>query len=90
MSRPLTRTHRIVRDDMIAMKQLFGTTRNAYERLGLEHTAVKPEVFTRIMGWLPAAPDHVAIVENRWMAWKTTHLNSDTLLQPEHTFTLTS
>jgi hypothetical protein len=73
MARPQVRTRQLLRDDMVQIKELFGTAKNAYALLSLEGR-VAYNIFYRALGWLPVKPAEVDIIAAHWEAWRARFL----------------
>lgn len=87
MSRPTVRTRQLLLDDTMAMKALFGTARNAYERLGFTDAVLPFKTFQKALGWEPMSEVVVDTIADRWRLWRQTFINSE---QFHTTFTLPS
>ena len=81
MGRPQVRTRKLILDDKHFIMGLFGTVRNAYDRLGLEHSTVTLPQFKLAMSWRDVEPRVGITVEAHLFAWKQMFLR--------HTFAAT-
>lgn len=76
MGRPKTYTDRLTKTACDDMLRLFGTARNAYERLRLDETPVAPSRFFSAIRWGPCTPEEREIIDNRWLEWRSGYLRS--------------
>lgn len=70
MARPAVRTDQLLLDDKVAIRSLFGTIKNAYDKLGFTNDELAYGVFYRAMNWLPIRPAVVKLITDRWDAWQ--------------------
>lgn len=68
MPRIPERTHRVNRDHLARMSELFGTSRNAYELLGLERD-ISHSVFVRAWKWYTVRKEEADAIHAAWARW---------------------
>lgn len=78
MPRPVSRTRSLLRDEIIAITTLFGTARNAYQRLALDDGGVVSfAAFQLILGWRAGRPEEIDAIEDAWAQWCGQYLRED-------------
>lgn len=74
MGRPRTYTDRLLKTTCDDVIRLFGTGRNAYERLRLHETDVSLARFFAAIRWGPCTPEERTIIDGRWLEWRSGYL----------------
>lgn len=65
-----TNTHRLNLDYISQLKQLWSTTRHAYDILNLSGTGVSYRRFSAAMSYNFVTHDEVMTIEHHWESWK--------------------
>lgn len=76
MGRATIRTQTVSLDVINPMRTLFGTIKNAHQRLGLSGT-VDYASFYRAMHFKPVTPEHRDAIEEAWTTWRSMFIDED-------------